>query len=355
VLGMRTDDPKVRGNEQQPLVSAVIPTTGRDSLISAVESALAQSWANIEVIISVDGSQQLIDHLALPDDPRIRIITSDEPVGAQKARSRGVAASGGEFIALLDDDDRWLPGKVAHQVQLASQLLEKGAPHALIACRMSVVRPNGQVVRTSPQRLPPAGESLAAYLFIRREVPPDGAAICSSMLLFDRGLAQSVPLGESSPIHDDWNWVLSVDRGHAADIRYCPEILLAYTQNAPGVSASSSATWTASLNWFESQRTYLSRREFADAILCHSAPLAIRRRDWHGVRKLLSISVRDGRPGPKALIFTALMCARELLRVRSSADPTRSDPKSPDMLSQGKASGSPDWSRISSAIERPDT
>jgi glycosyltransferase involved in cell wall biosynthesis len=193
-----------------PLVSAIIPTVGRPALVRAVGSALSQSWSNIEVIVSIDGARQLLDGLDLPRDPRLRIIASDSHVGEQITRGRGIAESSGAFIALLDDDDEWLPTKIENQLTIAMRRRDGGDEHVLIACRSDDVRPNGQVVRTVPRRLPSPGESISKYLFERRQITPGETAIGNSMLLFDRELVDIVPFDTSLPNHTDWNWLLSV-------------------------------------------------------------------------------------------------------------------------------------------------
>jgi len=305
-------------------VSVVIPTIGRPSLVAAVRSALAQSWEDIEVIVSIDGDHTLVDGLELPSDRRLRVIASGERVGCQAARAAGVAASSGAFVSLLDDDDVWLPNKVKTQMRLALAHLGSGARHVLVGCRMAWVRPGGHLVRVSPRRLPALGEPLAEYLFVRHQVRPDQTGIGAPMLLFDRGLAERVPLGESRAIHNDWNWVLEVDRSGEVTIDFCPEVLARCTQNRRG-SLSSSASWSASLEWFTSQTKHLTPRQFADAVLCHSAPLAIKQNDWEAVGRLFVVALRRGRPGFPALAFIGLLCVRALLRMPISGVARRSE------------------------------
>ena len=306
-----------------PMVSAVIPTVGRPTLVRAVQSALSQSWSNMEVIVSVDGGRHLVDGLDLPDDPRLRIIASDSHVGGQKARGRAIAESSGEFIALLDDDDVWLPTKIESQVAIAMRRRHDGAQHVLIACRSEVVLPDGQRVRTNPRRLPSPGESIPKYLFERHQITPGETEICSSMLLFDRALADIVPLDVSLPNHDDWNWLLSVHLRTATSAEFSPDSLLRYTQNPAGVSVSSSSKSSSSTDWFLDQRENLTAREFGDAILCHSVPLALQHREWKAAGSLVGMSLKKGSPGLPALTFVFLLGVRSLFRsgFRSSRTP----------------------------------
>ncbi len=102
-----------------PRVSVVIPTHNRPHLISrSIKSVLAQTYNDFEIIIVDDGiekrSQEIIDGFG---DQRIRYIQNEKSVGGAVSRNIGIKESRGEFIAFLDDDDEWLPEKLAKQVK----------------------------------------------------------------------------------------------------------------------------------------------------------------------------------------------------------------------------------------------
>lgn len=104
-----------------PLVSVVIPTYGRnDHLPEAVQSVLDQTYSNIELFIVDDGSPTPVAE-TLPDLPfetlsAVTFIRHDENRGANVARNNGIRAATGEYIAFLDDDDRWHESKISRQV-----------------------------------------------------------------------------------------------------------------------------------------------------------------------------------------------------------------------------------------------
>jgi glycosyltransferase involved in cell wall biosynthesis len=110
--------------EQGPLVSAIIPTYNRATLVSdAIDSVLAQTYPHLEVIVVDDGSTDgTLDVLTRYGD-RIQVI-SQPNAGPGAARNRGMLAAQGEMIAFLDSDDLWLPQKIARQVHLMQQLGE---------------------------------------------------------------------------------------------------------------------------------------------------------------------------------------------------------------------------------------
>ncbi|ABW66795.1 glycosyltransferase family 2 protein [Desulfosudis oleivorans] len=98
-----------------PLVSVVIPTYNRGPMVTeAVASVLAQDYPAIEIIIVDDGSSDDTPGRLSPLKNRVTIITQENR-GVSAARNAGVAHAGGEYIAFLDSDDRWLPEKISTQ------------------------------------------------------------------------------------------------------------------------------------------------------------------------------------------------------------------------------------------------
>jgi len=97
-------------------VSVVIPVYNRAHVVArAVRSVQAQSVPVREIILVDDGSSD--DSLAViralaGEDERI-VVLSQQNGGAAAARNTGMARAGGEWIAFLDSDDEWLPGKLA--------------------------------------------------------------------------------------------------------------------------------------------------------------------------------------------------------------------------------------------------
>jgi glycosyltransferase involved in cell wall biosynthesis len=113
----------------KPLVSAIIPNYNYARFVGeAVESALGQTYPNIEVIVVDDGSTD--NSLEVLEQYRDRIkIVEQENSGVCVARNRGVAESKGEYIAFLDADDVWLPEKIEKQVKKFESEIDMGLVH----------------------------------------------------------------------------------------------------------------------------------------------------------------------------------------------------------------------------------
>ncbi len=93
-------------------VSAIMPVRNRAGIISgAIESVIAQSHENWELIIVDDGStdatRDVVEGFAARD-PRVRLIRQP-PSGVCAARNNGLANAHGEFVAFIDSDNAWLP------------------------------------------------------------------------------------------------------------------------------------------------------------------------------------------------------------------------------------------------------
>lgn len=102
---------------QPPRVSVILPTFNRSGYLrQAIESVLAQTYPDFEIIVVDDGSTD--DTRAVVagfGDARIRY-EYQANAGRSAARNRGLALARGEYIAFLDDDDLFLPDKLAVQV-----------------------------------------------------------------------------------------------------------------------------------------------------------------------------------------------------------------------------------------------
>ncbi len=103
-----------------PLVTAVITTHSRpESVYEALASVCAETYAAVEVIVVDDGGTFELPP-AGPSDRQVRVVRSDQG-GVARARNAGVAASHGEFIIFLDDDDVALPHRIATLVDAAER------------------------------------------------------------------------------------------------------------------------------------------------------------------------------------------------------------------------------------------
>ena len=107
------------GRVWEPRVSVVVPLYNKEPYIGrALDSILAQTLAEIEVIVVDDGSTDGgAGVVSARRDPRVRLIRQDN-AGPGAARNRGVREARADLVGWLDADDSWEPGYLAESVRL---------------------------------------------------------------------------------------------------------------------------------------------------------------------------------------------------------------------------------------------
>ena len=104
----------------QPLVTVIIPAYNAGAYLGeAIDSARAQTYSPIEIIVVDDGSTDRTPALLAPyvSANKIKYIYQAN-AGVASARNAGINAARGKYIAFLDSDDRWQPDKLAKQLPL---------------------------------------------------------------------------------------------------------------------------------------------------------------------------------------------------------------------------------------------
>ncbi|MGV9212664.1 glycosyltransferase family 2 protein [Micromonospora sp. RB23] len=123
---------------RQPSVSVVVPTRDRPELLRAALAAiLAQEYpGTIEAVVVFDQSTPDGSLTALGGPDRtVRVIANGRAPGLAGARNSGTLAAEGDLIAFCDDDDEWLPGKLAAQVEALAA--DPGAEFVCCGIRVS--------------------------------------------------------------------------------------------------------------------------------------------------------------------------------------------------------------------------
>ena len=117
--------------DSNPLVSIIIPAYNAEKYIQrALESALAQTYKDIEIIVIDDGStDKTAEIIKTYQDPRI-IYIFQKNQGQGPARNNGIKKSQGEYITFLDADDYYFPEKVEKQVRF----LENHSEYQAVYC-----------------------------------------------------------------------------------------------------------------------------------------------------------------------------------------------------------------------------
>lgn len=125
-------------------VAIVLPTKDRPRELSrAVRSVLAQTHTEWELHVVDDGSA--VPVVLETDDPRVSLHRHEQSLGVSAARNAALGASGGQWVALLDDDDLWAPEKLERQLDVAAA---HGA--GLVWTATVLIDADGRVLRANP-------------------------------------------------------------------------------------------------------------------------------------------------------------------------------------------------------------
>lgn len=110
-------------NNRTPLVSVIMPAYNAERFLEdAIRSVMAQSVTDWELLVLDDGSTDATAAIAAnlaQQDSRIRFLPNEVNMGVAKTRNRGFDLCRGQYVALLDSDDIWLPEKLEKQLALA--------------------------------------------------------------------------------------------------------------------------------------------------------------------------------------------------------------------------------------------
>jgi glycosyltransferase involved in cell wall biosynthesis len=160
-----------------PKVSVVIPVfNGARTVARALASVFAQSYRDYDVVAVDDGSTDDTQSVLAGYADRIHVVTQPNR-GVSAARNSGARASSGEYLAFLDDDDEWMPEKLARSVPV----LDEDPNCALVYTGISKVdqagRPMPQDSQTDGIDSPSLADMLArpwnvvpSQLIVRRDV-----------------------------------------------------------------------------------------------------------------------------------------------------------------------------------------
>lgn len=188
-----------------PLCTVIIPIFNCDQYIRAsVESALEQSYKNLEIIIiddcSSDETCRIITDIEAMDD-RIKIIRNEANLGVAETRNNGFSVATGDYIALLDADDLWHQDKLEKQIDFMQQT------HCdLSYTSHTYIDTDGNAIR-KPNIIPE--KTCLEDLLINN-------VICCSTVVLKRQLVKSFKMNSKYQHEDYALWIELLNNGYTA-------------------------------------------------------------------------------------------------------------------------------------------
>ncbi len=277
-----------------PEVSVVIPTRNRPALVPrAVHSALGQTLREIEVIVVVDGPDPAtVEALAAIGDIRLKVIELPESGGAPAARNHGARIATAPWTAMLDDDDEWLPEKLATQVALA-----KAAPYPqpVVASRLYMRTPRAELVL--PRRLPGPDEPPSEYLAVRHGLFHGEGFIQTSTIMAPTELWRKVPFTDGLRRLQELDWTLRCLEHEGVGLVYAPDPLVIWYADENRARISFDAPWRQSFEWLKESRSRVTPRAYAALAMSVVSSMAAPTHSPRVFATVLGEAVRHGRPG----------------------------------------------------------
>lgn len=276
-------------------VSVVIPTIGRDLLITAILSALNQTLKPAEVIVCYDGDDFEIFKHSLQSNEQllnkqsdIKIINVGPFNGGNNARQTGVEISAGDYIALLDDDDFWAENHLSDY----NEFVSKSNGFVVCTCHVNVLGITPPL--TLPQRNKQQDETISEYLFKINSIRPKLGYIQSSLLFFSKELALIIPFQRSLRYHQDIDWLVRLDQSNVSFSFYqSPHVTVFYNFTPDSVSKKISCY--QSIEW--ASGVFLSKRILGDFILMQPLQMAINNSSVRDVFNVFKTAYEISRPG----------------------------------------------------------
>ena len=288
-LGRHEQDPA-------PKVSVIVATYRRPrTLVAAVRSALAQTFAAIEVLVVVDGPHEpTSEALATIADPRLRVLVSPDNVRQAAAFNLAIPEARGRWIALLDDDDLWLPDKLERQMAIAERFPR---PYPIVSCRLIARNESRDFVW--PRRLPRPGQPLDEYLFCRRWPTTGEGMVQNSTILTPTELMRRVPFTGGLKRYVDLDWLLRVKEVDGVGVAFVDsdEPLVIWNIETSRDRVSNRDDWRWALEYIRERRHLVTARAYGAFVMTLVSASAAKQRDRSAFLPLLREAFARGRPG----------------------------------------------------------
>jgi glycosyltransferase involved in cell wall biosynthesis len=231
--------------------SVVVPVYNRGgTILPTLESVHSQTHKHFTCLIVDDGSidgEQLRAVVEGMEDPRFRYLWQENG-GGGAARTTGILASEGDFVAFLDSDDTFLPNKLAVVAGAIS-----AQPDIDVWAHLASMERGEGVSIIRPTRLPRDGESVADMMFRHREF------MQTSTLVVRTALAKEVRFDPRLRKAQDVDFMVRSERS-GARVQCIPQVLSIWNDLPAENRVGSPRRPDNVMKWYSEQKPYFNRR-----------------------------------------------------------------------------------------------
>lgn len=273
------------------LVSVIVPFYNAQAFLEeTIRSVFAQTWRHWELILiddgSVDGGTPIALDYAARHPRRVRYIehTGHRNRGVCSSRNLGIREARGEYVAILDADDFWLPRKLEAQMGLIQTHPEAGMVFGRSEYWYDWQKEKRDAARNHIPPVAPGGK-LYPPLFLLRHSYPLGSfgAPCPSSLLLRREVVEAVNAFEESfdlsgrQLYEDQAFLAKVYLNYPILVSdACWDRYRIHAMSCTAIAERTGRTEEARQFYFNWLRTYLSTNGVSDARIWRS----VERRTW---------------------------------------------------------------------------
>src|SRR5262249_344988 len=291
---------EIVGAGRQPRVSAIIPTRHRPELVCrAVRSVLSQTFQDLECLVIVDGPDALtVAALVVIHDDRLKVCVLPENVGACEARNAGVRLAQGEWVALLDDDDEWLPQRLDTQLAAAARANQ---PITMVASRFLDRGTKCDLIR--PRKFPKSGQHIAEFIWCEVSLLGGISGFPqTSTWLVQRSFLLEVPFAKGLKCLQDLDWLLRGFANPRMRAVFVDEPLAIFHNDLTRDRVTRQIDWRYSYSWAMENRRLFTRKAMAFFLVIYCVnPAAQQRVGWTQLQSLMRDGRNYGRLTPKLL------------------------------------------------------
>ncbi|KKN12518.1 hypothetical protein LCGC14_1015690 [marine sediment metagenome] len=216
-------------------VSIVIPTYNRISLlVRLLESIRLQTYKNYEIIIVDDNSLNIDKYNEIIEDYKeifdeLIYVRNNKNKGAPYSRNRGIKLAKFDLIALVDDDEEWLPNKLQKQVEVFESSSKKVG---IVYTWANVIDNSGRIIYKYRSEI----ESNPIYNIVKENFICSASVMVKKKIIMEAGL-----FDENLPSCQDWDmWLRILKKGYHCKV--VKELLtLSYKHDKPSIGKSNYA------------------------------------------------------------------------------------------------------------------
>lgn len=257
--------------------NAVIPTTGRTSLVAAVRSVCRQTIP-VHPIVVLDRPEKADEVRSVLEPFDHTLVVTAGSTGGAAARNLGMEHSRADYICFLDDDDIWLPHKTEAQLEACSKA---DGPLVLSASAMIFDRTFDHVV--IPTMPPGTKDGIRSYMVQRPKLRFGSNVIQSSTVVVNQGVAKRCRWNAGLRKHQDWDFVARCLSFQDVSFVWVNDPLAVVAKGSQQ-SISMTSDWRASAQFLCDHKSGLSRRATADFLWSHIIRASLHNGDVDGLR-----------------------------------------------------------------------